>query len=100
MCAERRLNEATRGVWEHGFEAYQDRPPDYIGQTFGAAGALLAELRGMRTVDELYEAYWTPGDWPAGVLRRHLSIEVDDEALLELEHVGFWLRYQEMLQAR
>jgi hypothetical protein len=58
--------------------------------------ALMAELRQLPDEDALQDHYWAPGDIPGETLRRHVTIEMQPEHLLELEDACFWLRLREL----
>ena len=99
MSKESRFREYTRSVWCQGFEAYQQRCDTWRREAAPAVEVLLAELRSCADEEEeLHARYWEPGDWPAQVLLRHLPSDPGPEPLLELEHVAFWLRCQELAE--
>jgi hypothetical protein len=100
MSKESRFREYTRSVWRQGFEAHEHRCDAWHRTAASAIEALLAELRGCANEEELHARYWEPGDWPAQVLLRHLPSDPGPETLLELEHVAFWLRCQELMEER
>jgi hypothetical protein len=100
VSKESRFREYTRSVWRQGFEAYQQRDDSWRRETEGAVEALLSELRSCADEEELHARYWEPDDWPAQALLRHLPSDPGPEALLELEHVAFWLRCQELGEAK
>jgi len=100
VSKENRFREYTRSVWRQGFEAYQRRCDSWRRETAPAVEALLAELRRCASEAELHARYWEPGDWPAQVLLQHLPSDPEPETLLELEHAAFWLRCQELAEAK
>ncbi len=100
MSKESRFREYTRSVWHQGFEAHQRRCDIAQQETARAVETLLAELRRCGDEEELHARYWEPGDWPAQVLLRNLPSDPGPETLLELEHAAFWLRCQELAEAK
>jgi len=100
VSKESHFREYTRSVWHRGFEAHQRRCDVWQGETAPAVEALLAELRRCASEESLHTAYWEPGDWPTHVLVRHLPSDPGPETLLELEHAAFWLRWQELAEAK
>ncbi len=99
MSKESRFREHTRSVWRQGFEAYQGRCDSWQQEAAAAVEALLAEL-GLCDEEELHARYWEPGDCPAKVLLQHWPSDPGPETLLELEHAAFWLRCQELAEAK
>ncbi len=100
MSKETRFRKYTRSVWQRDYEAYDRRPASWRESVAPAIEALLGELRRSTDGESLHAAYWEPGDWPAQVLLRHLPSHPELETLFELEHAAFWLRWQELAEAK
>jgi hypothetical protein len=100
VSKETRFPKYTRSVWQRDYEAYDRRPASWRESVATAIEALLGELRRCADEESLHTAYWEPGDWPAQVLLRNLPSSPGPETLLELEHAAFWLRCQELTEAK
>ena len=97
MCKEERNREAVYQVWRRAFEDFQLGPADSREKQAPAMDALLTILRRYDSVDTLVASYWEPGDPPGALLLQHLPEDPGPDALLELEHATFWIRYQELV---
>ncbi len=98
MCKKERNREAVYQVWRRAFEDFQRRRPAACREKQSPSiDALLTILRRYDSVDALVASYWEPGDPPGALLLQHLPEDPSPDALVELEHVAFWLRYQELM---
>jgi len=100
VAKESRFREYTRSVWQRDYELYARRSASCRESVAPAVEALLRELRRLSSEDEVHARYWGLGDWPAQVLLQHLQSDPGPETLLELEHAAFWLRCQELAEAK
>lgn len=100
MVKENRFHEYTVNTWREGFDALERAPEPWHEQATRAVDALVEKLRRYGSEDELHNAYWRVGDWPAAVLLRHLIFNPGPDTVLELEDAAFWLRHRELAEGR